>query len=135
MKQYFLSPHFFHLLPFSPLLTITLSLNLLNPVLAENGTDKITFDLSMISEAGLIGDATSLRAMNYEFCIPAQAKSLATVQKIDPSLIYSRSPGRIGCQKDQYLCIGSTHQPQWREVLLQLAALSFVEKIAPFWGE
>lgn len=135
MKQYFFSPYFSSLFPIFPLLTITLSLNLVNPVLAETGTDKITFDLSMISETGLIGEATGLRAMNYEFCIPAQAESLETVQKIDPSLIYSRSPGRIGCQKDQYLCIGSTHQPQWREVLLQLADLSFVAKIDPFWGE
>lgn len=87
MKQYFFSPYFSSLLPISPLLTITLSLNLVNPVLAETGTDKITFDLSMISETGLIGEATGLRAMNYEFCIPAQAESLETVQKIDPSLI------------------------------------------------
>ncbi|MGL5033255.1 MAG: hypothetical protein ACRC6M_05580, partial [Microcystaceae cyanobacterium] len=81
------------------------------PVLAENCTDsnaslsspKITFDLSPISEAGLIGEKNGLRAVSYEFCIPATSEALTEIQSIDLTIQYSQSRGRIGCHKDQYL--------------------------------
>ena len=49
--------------------------------------------------------------------------------------MYSTSPGRIGCGDDQVLCIGETHQPEWRTVLEQLAALDYVEQINQSFAE
>jgi len=102
---------------------------------AENVRDKITFDLSAISPAGLIGNQQSLRSVGYEFCIPAQADRVNEVKAIDPTVQFSRSRGRIGCQSNQYLCIGETHQPEWKTVLLKLAGLNYVKRIDRFWGE
>jgi hypothetical protein len=115
---------------------IFLALLTFTPVVyAHTECEKITFDLGQISEAGLIGKEGGQRSMTYEFCIPANPQTLAEVQRIDPTLQYSRSRGRIGCQRDQYLCIGHTHQNDWREVLNQLAKLEYVKQINPFWGE
>ncbi len=97
--------------------------------------NKITFDLSSVSADGLIGPVDGLRSLSYEFCIPAKAEFLQQVKAIDPSVQISRSPGRIGCTKSQYLVIGDTHQPQWREVLLAIAHLDYVQKIDQFFGE
>ena len=102
---------------------------------AETGRDKITFDLSAISPEGLIGNQQSLRSVGYEFCIPAQANTVKAVKAIDPTVQFSRSRGRIGCQSNQYLCIGETHQPDWKTVLLKLADLDYVKRIDQFWGE
>ena len=102
---------------------------------AENVRDKITFDWSAISPAGLIGNQQSLRSVGYEFCIPAQADTVKAVKAIDPTVQFSRSRGRIGCQSNQYLCIGETHQPDWKAVLLKLAGLNYVKRIDRFWGE
>jgi hypothetical protein len=38
--------------------------------------------------------------------------------------------GRIGCGTDEVLCLGSTHQPEWRQVLTNLARLPYVRRIA-----
>ena len=114
------------------------AINLLSqPVTAENPADKITFDLSAISPEGLIGDKTknNLRSVSYEFCIPAKPATLKEVKAIDKTVQYSRSRGRIGCNSNQYLCIGETHQPQWQTVLLKLTKLDYVKKIDQFWGE
>ena len=104
-------------------------------VYAHTECEKITFDLGQISEEGLIGQGSGKRAMAYEFCIPANPETLAEIKGIDPTVQYSRSRGRIGCQPDQYLCIGHTHQNRWREVLEDLAKLTYVKQINPFWGE
>jgi hypothetical protein len=94
---------------------------------------KITFDLSRISPAGLVGPPDGLRSVSYEFCIPASA--WAEVQAIDPTLQpYPGSRGRIGC-RDQTLCIGTTSNPRWREILQAIAALEFVDRIDEFVGE
>lgn len=102
---------------------------------AETGRDKITFDLSAISPEGLIGNQQSLRSVGYEFCIPTQADRVNEVKVIDPTVQFSRSRGRIGCRSNQYLCIGETHQPDWKTVLLKLADLDYVKRIDQFWGE
>ena len=66
----------------------------------------------------------------YEFCIPARADLIAEVTSIDPTVqIYGSSPGRIGCASDEYLCIGSTGQPGFRDVLANLAGLDYVTRI------
>ncbi|MBF2048913.1 MAG: hypothetical protein IGS54_16375 [Elainella sp. C42_A2020_010] len=103
---------------------------------SQSSVEKITFDLTAISPAGLIGGATSLQSVSYEFCIPASETHRIEVQAIDPSVQYfPHSRGRIGCGDDQILCIGHTHQPRWREILHQLADLDYVERIDRFWGE
>jgi hypothetical protein len=91
---------------------------------------KIAFDLSGFNDHGLYGPPDGLRAAMYEFCIPARADLAAKVASIDPTVqIYAASPGRIGCTGDEYLCIGSTGQPGFRDVLANLARLDYVTRI------
>jgi hypothetical protein len=91
---------------------------------------KIAFDLSEFNDDGLYGPPDGLRAAMYEFCIPARADLAAEVASIDPSVqIYAGSPGRIGCTSAEYLCIGSTGQPGFRDVLANLAQLDYVTRI------
>jgi hypothetical protein len=104
--------------------------------MTQRAPAKITFDLSTISPDGLAGPASGVQSISYEFCIPATEEHLAEVQAIDPSVQhFPHSKGRIGCSRNQFLCIGNTHQPHWREVLLSLANLDYVERIDRFWGE
>ncbi|WP_416669824.1 hypothetical protein [Egbenema bharatensis] len=98
--------------------------------------EKIEFDWSNISPAGLIGSPDSLRSVRYEFCIPLTQAALAEVQAIDPNLqCYQTSPGRIGCSCEQYLCIGDTHHPRWRDILYAIAELDYVQRIVESFGE
>jgi len=91
---------------------------------------KIHFDLSDFNDDGLYGPPDGLRAAMYEFCIRARADLAARVASIDPTVqIYASSPGRIGCGSDEYLCIGSTGQPGFREVLANLVQLENVSRI------
>lgn len=106
------------------------------PVFAETALDKIAFDLSPISSEGLVGSGGNVRSLRYEFCIPATETALTEVLAIDPTLHYfEHSRGRIGCTGEQRLVIGSTHQPQWREILVQIARLEYVDRIEEFVGE
>jgi len=92
---------------------------------------KIAFDLAQLNADGLAGPPDGLRAISYELCVPDRAEVLAEVQRIDPSLELMRGArGRIGCAADEVLCLGSTHQPEWRQVLTQLAGLPYVARIA-----
>ena len=91
---------------------------------------KVHFDLSAFNEDGLYGPPSGLRAAAYEFCIPADDEMAAEVTSIDHTVqIYASSPGRIGCGADEYLCIGSTAQPGFRQVLADLAQLDYVTDI------
>ncbi|HEY9616699.1 MAG TPA: hypothetical protein V6C64_07660 [Microcoleaceae cyanobacterium] len=97
---------------------------------------KITFDLSQLSSAGLIGSGSGRRSLDYEFCIPATETAVAEIQAIDPNIqIYRNSRGRIGCDRQQFLSIGNTYHPQWRSILNQLVQLEYVERIEPSFGE
>lgn len=97
---------------------------------------KITFDISEISPEGLIGESNSLSSVSYEFCIPANDEYLTEIQTINPEInYYSQSRGRIGCNRNQYLCIGDTHNPRWKEILISIASLDYVERIDRFYGE
>ncbi|UIE36563.1 hypothetical protein [Leptodesmis sichuanensis] len=102
---------------------------------SDSVLNKITFDLSQISPDGLIGPPDGRRSLSYEFCIPATENHLNEVRSINPAIQISRSPGRIGCTQNQYLCIGETHTPQWREVLIAIAKLDYVQRIDQFFGE
>ncbi|HKZ70250.1 MAG TPA: hypothetical protein VJ020_09235 [Anaerolineales bacterium] len=91
---------------------------------------KIQFDLSALNSDGLAGPPDGLRAVGYEFCIPATLLAEAEVKAIDPTAeVYKEASGRAGCAESQYLVIGSTQQANFREVLLKLASLDYVERI------
>jgi hypothetical protein len=93
-------------------------------------SEVITFDLDPINEDGLIGPPNGLRSVMYEFCIPSDSASADEVLSIDPSLqLQTGSPGRIGCTDEQTLCIGDTHQSDWKAILERLAALEYVTRI------
>jgi hypothetical protein len=63
----------------------------------------------------------------YELCIPKRADLASEVASIDPTVqIYADSPARIACARDEYVCIGSTGQPGFRDVLANLAHLEYV---------
>ena len=91
---------------------------------------KISFNLDQLDDEGLYGPPSGLRALDYEFCIPADPVFEAQVKAIDPTIvIYAESKGRIGCVPGEKLCLGHTHQPEFKAVLLKLASLPFVKQI------
>jgi hypothetical protein len=95
-----------------------------------NPRSKITFNLEQLNENGLYGTPDGLRALHYEFCIPGDPVNGDQVRQVDPTIqIFHTSPGRIGCAEGEYLCIGSTHQPNFKTVLFKLANLAYVKRI------
>ncbi len=95
---------------------------------AEAG--KIKFRLDNIRADGLRGPADGLVAVSYEFCVPADAAIYAEVKRRDPSVqISPGARGRVGCKAGEALCIGNTHQADWRRVLVGLAVLEYVKEI------
>ena len=70
------------------------------------------------------------QAVDYEYCIPDTTEAIEAVSAIDPSLqIQGQSPGRIGCDKTELLCLGNTHQPNHRAILEQLIMLPYIDRI------
>jgi hypothetical protein len=110
-------------------------------VAAENGCQadplkKISFNLDLLNDQGLYGPPDGLRALDYEFCIPAQPNLAAQVKAIDPTLvIYTKSKGRVRCSPNEYLCLGNTHQPDFRAVLQKLASQPFIKQIKQCFHE
>jgi len=97
---------------------------------------KVELELSRLDDAGLYGPSDGLRALDYEFCIPAGARFREEVASIDQSARFlGKSRGRVGCRSDEVLVIGNTHQPDFRRVLARLAELPYVERIVPAWFE
>lgn len=92
---------------------------------------KIKFDLYEINDEGLEGPAGGKRAVHYEFCIPNTPDLLREVQKIDPTLqSQPGSTGRIGCMRGrEILCLGNTHQKDWKQKLYQLAERPYIKSI------
>ena len=91
---------------------------------------KITFNLEQLNESGLYGPPGGSRALHYEFCIPGDPGHEAEVRRIDPTIqIFKTSPGRVRCTEGEYLCVGNTHQPDFRMVLYKLANLPYVKRI------
>jgi hypothetical protein len=100
------------------------------PPLTKTQQDKIAIDVSALDDRGLRGPPKGLRSMSYEFCIPANERYASEVQRIDPTLELMRgSRGRIGCTKDQFLCVGNTGQRGYRQVLERLAGLDYTSRI------
>ena len=91
---------------------------------------KVEFDLTRLDADGLRGPPDGKVSLSYEFCIPNTDERKAEVKAIDRTVqLMSGSRGRIGAGKDQCLCIGFTHQENYREVLRALAELPYVERI------
>lgn len=98
--------------------------------------ERIGFDLAILNAEGLAGPPDGLVAIDYEFCIPADEARLREVRTVDPSVrVRKGSRGRIGCGAGWWLCLGNTHQPHAREILLRLAALPYIERIERVWWE
>lgn len=90
---------------------------------------KIRFNLSELDEEGLLGPEGGKVALDYEFCIPRREEYRKEVENIDPSLKVQEAPGRIGCGREEYLCLGNTHQENFKEILYRLAQLEYVDRI------
>lgn len=91
---------------------------------------KIRFDLAALDADGLAGPPDGKVAVSYEFRIPDAPEHRARVQAIDPAIEITSGPrGRVDAGPGFCLCIGSTHGPRHREILLALAGLPFVERI------
>jgi hypothetical protein len=103
------------------------------PLPEDTGPDplaKVGFDLSRLDEQGLEGPPGGKRAVAYEFCIPPTQECRELVSSIDPTVeISCGSPGRIGCYPDECLCVGSTHQKDFRDVLRRIGELPYVDRI------
>ena len=92
----------------------------------EEAMAKIRFDYSQVDENGLKNGV----AVEYEFCIPAEAKYVSQVKKIDPEIqVNQESKGRIRCSDAQWLCIHSTLFAEWKQKLYAYASLPYVERI------
>jgi hypothetical protein len=101
-----------------------------------NCRGKIDFSLEDLDDNGLIGPPDGKLAVSYELCIPKDQKLVDEVRSIDPSIaIHADSRGRIGCSSVEVLCLGSTHQRGFREVLEKLCGLSYVRRIERTWFE
>ena len=91
---------------------------------------KIELALEALDADGLRGPSNGKVAVDYEFVIPDTPAAREAVTRIDSSVTFQPgSRGRIGAKAGECLCIGSTHQPRHREVLLALARLPEVERI------
>ena len=101
-----------------------------------NAWKKVGIDLSNVDQEGLRGPADGKVAIAYEFCIPDTPEHRAAVQAIDPTVQFMPgSRGRIGASKGQCLCIGSTHQKDYKAVLRSLAKLPYIERIIECYFE
>ena len=97
---------------------------------------KVHIDFRKLDANGLMGPANGKVAVNYEFCIPAQGKYWQQIQKIDPTAVKMEgSKGRIACTKEQWLVVGNTHRSNYMQVLYDLAALPYIDKIDPTYWE
>lgn len=91
---------------------------------------KIEINLSQLDDTGLRGPVTGKVTVSYEFCIPNTAECKAEVKAIDKTVQFMPgSRGRIRAGKNECLCIGSTHQKNYRSVLKRLAELSYIKRI------
>ena len=98
--------------------------------------EKIVFDVNAIDRNGLVGPLDGKVSVVYEFCIPYENKYLEEVKSIDPLLnCYHGSKGRIGCQENEYLCLGNTHDKDFKSKLCQLSNREYIKQIAQCFFE
>ncbi|MBZ0201455.1 MAG: hypothetical protein K8I03_00405 [Ignavibacteria bacterium] len=97
---------------------------------------KIRIDLEKFTSDGYrVHPGGEKSAINYEFCIPASDSVYAEVLAIDPTAgVLKGSKGRSGCSEKEWLVIGSSRQPGFKDVLKKLARLEYIRKITEtFW--
>ena len=100
------------------------------PAAGPDNWRKVELDLTQLDAEGLRGPADGKTAVAYEFCIPNTEPCKAQVLAIDASIEFMPgSRGRIGASPQQCLCVGSTHQKNYQQVLRSLANLPFVSRI------
>ena len=90
--------------------------------------EKIKFDIVQFDTNGFIGPVDGKRTLAYEFCIPNTASAKQAVSKIEPTIRFSNSPGRIACSRSELLCLGETND-EYKRVFMELTKLQFVEAI------
>ena len=91
---------------------------------------KIEIDVTHLDADGLRGPPDGKVAVAYEFSIPNTDACREQVKSIDRTVQFMPgSRGRIGANVQECLCIGSTHQKHFREVLQALAQLPYVDRI------
>lgn len=90
--------------------------------------NKIKFDIKALDHHGLVGPVSGKVSLSYEFCIPKNDACRSEVERIDSSIEFSSSPGRIGCTIEEYLCIGHTNQ-KYKKVLKALTKLDYLNEI------
>ncbi len=93
-------------------------------------SSKIEFDLDQLDADGLRGPPDGKVALSYEFAIPDNQECKTLVGAIDKTVQFMPdSRGRTVKGDNECLCIGSTHQKDFRQVLYSLAELSYIERI------
>ena len=103
---------------------------------ASDPWSKVEFNPDNLDQQGLRGPADGKVAVSYEFAIPNTETCKRQVRAIDPTVEFlCGSRGRIGAGKNECLCIGSTHQPNYRDVLVNLAKLPYVKRIIECYFE
>ncbi len=89
---------------------------------------KINFDFSALDDKGLMGPQNGKVAVSYEFCIPKKDQYKNEIKAIDASVQFSKSRGRIGCSKNEYLCIGTTGK-EYKKVFSELVKKEYIKRI------
>lgn len=102
----------------------------------EQAEQKIIFDLNILNEQGLYGPPDGLRILDYKFCIPKNEKYKIEIASIDSTIKFYDGTGFNNCSKEEILCIGNTHQKNFRQVLIKLASLNYIKIIEQMnWEE
>lgn len=90
-------------------------------------TRKIAFDITTIDRQGL--DKGNVY-VDYEYCIPAEEEKADVIRKIDPEVVIHESgKGRIGCARNEWLCISSTNGENWKDELFSIAKMPYIVRI------
>lgn len=96
----------------------------------DDPLNKVLFDLSHLDRNGLRGPPDGKIAVSYEFAIPDNDLCRSEIKAIDKTAQFMPgSHGRVGAGKNECLCIGSTHQENFKTVLLALAEKSYIKRI------
>lgn len=94
----------------------------------KQAESKMNFEFSKLDKNGLIKKRGS--SLAYEFCIPNNETYLDKIKEIDESIsIYKSGSGRIGYSNNEILCIGETHNKDYKRILTQIAELEYVKSI------
>jgi len=111
------------------ILIITIaSCSLFKSKAVKQAESKMNFEFSKLDKNGLIKKRGI--SLAYEFCIPNNETYLNKIKEIDESIsIYKSGSGRIGCSNNEILCIGETHNKDYKRILTQIAELEYVKSI------